>query len=560
MVKPTIKRRYMSVGGRVIHYRRAGSGPPVVIFHPSPTSSAGLVPLIERLGRRFTVFAFDTPGFGESDALKIKKVRIRHLAKAQADALVAMKMPRCAVFGMATGSCIALELARRHPERVSFVALNVLPITSGAEQDDIVANYFPPFRPRWDGSHLTGAWTRHREHQIWSPWYLRKASARENRISSPEQLHARIIEYFRAGDDYRAGYRAAFLYDAVAAVKDLTVPALFLTQGGNEDKTTNRLHLLPKLKRGQVIRQMPPGTDPRMPPIEAVLAKYAKGRAPADPAPPDIKGRIRRSYLDLPEGQVLARALTDKRGRPLLMLHDGPGSSAGLEPLMRELGKDRPVFALDLPGNGDSDRLRRPHPNIADYANVVRKSITRLGLRTVDLYGVGSGASVAMEVAASDRRAMKVVLERPMLFAKSVRRDLLAKFTPPIDITWDGGHLYRTWFMLRDQLLFWPWYNPSAATRLGADADFSAAFLHNWTLEVLKGRATYHLTTQAAFRHDGEKCLPRLRIPTLVCSEKHDPMSRFVGKAARLAPNASVATLPARPAAKRRVLQEFFDA
>ncbi len=41
-----ITRHFMTVGTRQVHYRRAGSGPPVVLLHPSPNSgaAAGLVP------------------------------------------------------------------------------------------------------------------------------------------------------------------------------------------------------------------------------------------------------------------------------------------------------------------------------------------------------------------------------------------------------------------------------------------------------------------------------------------------------------------------------------
>lgn len=67
-----VRRRYAHINGRAVHYRRAGSGPPIVLVHASPQSSLSLTPLIKFLAPRFTVFAFDTPGFGFSDPLPKK--------------------------------------------------------------------------------------------------------------------------------------------------------------------------------------------------------------------------------------------------------------------------------------------------------------------------------------------------------------------------------------------------------------------------------------------------------------------------------------------------------
>ncbi|MBM3504453.1 MAG: alpha/beta fold hydrolase [Alphaproteobacteria bacterium] len=72
-----------------------------------------MVALAERLADRHTVFAFDSPGFGESDPLDLDHIEIEDLAEAVAATMRALKMPKCAVFGTHTGACIALEVARR---------------------------------------------------------------------------------------------------------------------------------------------------------------------------------------------------------------------------------------------------------------------------------------------------------------------------------------------------------------------------------------------------------------------------------------------------------------
>ena len=61
----------LNVGGQVLdmHYRVAGSGPPLFLLHPSPLSSAFMEPLMRRLAGRVTAIAPDTPGFGDSDPI-----------------------------------------------------------------------------------------------------------------------------------------------------------------------------------------------------------------------------------------------------------------------------------------------------------------------------------------------------------------------------------------------------------------------------------------------------------------------------------------------------------
>ena len=64
-----ITRHFATVKGeRQVHYRRAGSGPPVVLLHQSPTSSREYIPLIQEIAAKgFTVFSPDTPGNGMSE-------------------------------------------------------------------------------------------------------------------------------------------------------------------------------------------------------------------------------------------------------------------------------------------------------------------------------------------------------------------------------------------------------------------------------------------------------------------------------------------------------------
>ena len=559
MTNILVRRRYAHINGRAVHYRRAGSGPPIVLVHASPQSSLSLTPLIKFLAPRFTVFAFDTPGFGFSDPLPKKNPTMASFADALAETLQGMKMPKCAVFGAATGACIALELGRRHPERVAGLTLENVPIHNRKDAANRRA-HTPPFQPRWDGSHLAGAWTKMRDHVTWYPWYRRQAeNISPQSFSTPDQLHARVLDFFRAGNNYRLGYRAVYSYRVLPAVQSLKVPAIFFAMEGGPlrphlDKLPKRANIDIKVQRHDRVGYFED--------FKVCFERHARGKARRDPDIADIFGQITSLYVDTPGGQIRVRRLATASGRPLVMLHDGPGTGLRLEPLMRELAKERPVYALDLPGNGDSDPLARNAPAIADYAESVRQALSRLGLQQVDLYGRGSGASVAIEFAVEFRRQVRrLILHGVMLFGDRESRALASHYTPELTPTWDGAHLYRTWLMVRDQQIFWPWYRrgPDPACRIDLTKDFSARGLHDQVVEILKSHKTYHLTIQAAFLYPVGRQLPKIKVRTLVCSEPGEPLHRFTKKAVRLIPEAEALNLDRSRTSKRRAMIAFVD-
>ena len=73
--------------GRQVHYRRAGSGAPVLLLHQTPAFLVrAMLPLMRFLAPRFTVIAPDMPGYGASDRLGHRCAALRR--QAQESALV----------------------------------------------------------------------------------------------------------------------------------------------------------------------------------------------------------------------------------------------------------------------------------------------------------------------------------------------------------------------------------------------------------------------------------------------------------------------------------------
>lgn len=113
---PAIQRAYATTpSGRRIHYRRGGSGAPLVLLHASRGSSRTLEPVMETLAERHTVIAIDTPGYGESEPLAVERPSIADYRAALEETLDALNLTRIDLYGAHTGAKIALDLAVEKP-------------------------------------------------------------------------------------------------------------------------------------------------------------------------------------------------------------------------------------------------------------------------------------------------------------------------------------------------------------------------------------------------------------------------------------------------------------
>src|SRR6185436_6051024 len=144
--------------GRLVHYRTAGAGPPVVLLHDSPRSSALHLPLINALADAFTVIALDTPGYGHSDPLPGGPFELGDFSAALAATLDALGVRRAGFYGFHTSSKIVLDLAVRFPERVMVAILDGLSLPDGGPDPDYIARYMRPFEIDEDGAYIAREW------------------------------------------------------------------------------------------------------------------------------------------------------------------------------------------------------------------------------------------------------------------------------------------------------------------------------------------------------------------------------------------------------------------
>ena len=495
----TIEHRFVNCGERRVMVRRVGSGPPVLLLHESPVSSAAFVPLIGSLADRFTVIAPDTPGYGGSDPLALHRPQIADYADALKEVVDALGLERAAVFGRHTGAAVAIEFANRYPERVSGAILEGCPAFTPEEMEELVASYLPPFRPDWSGSHVAWLWSRIRDQFSFFPWNRQGPASRlAIDMPRPSILNRIATDLLLAGDGYRVAYEAAFRYDGAAAAAAARRPAHYMaTETDVLFPHLDRLHSLPD--DAQIHRL----TDAeRVTVIGTLLDVCAAGLPPAPPAPEET-GAPR--FVQLDGASLMLRQWGADGAQPLLLVADLPGSTRGLDPVAAHLARGRRVIAIDPPGHG----LSSPAPaGMADGGiEHVARAVASLGLGQVDIAGINVGACWAAHLAARlGADCAHLVLIDPPPDPAALADCLPSTALAPV---WSGAHLLTAWHLARESLLYRPWFVPTAATRMPVEIGLDVELLHQRFVDTVIAGAAF----PEAMRAVCEQSWPALLAP-----------------------------------------------
>lgn len=551
-----VRRGFVRSGTRLVHYRRAGSGPPVVLLHDSPRSSVLHLPLLTAFADAFTVYALDTPGYGQSDPLPAEpRPEIDDFGDALASTLEALGLERPAVYAYHTSSKIALSCALRHPSRIGRLVIDGLSLPRDPVPTAFIDAYMSPFEIDAEGAYIGRQWTKIRDLHRFFPWFQRTAGQRVDMAEPDRQaMHAYAMDLFMAGPHYSSAYAAAMRYRALEALDGLGTPTTFMARAN--DVLYPFLDVVESRRpAGTDVERLPAGDASWRARLRQIFATSG-GRQVAPP--PRANASLPRSYVDVEHRQLHLRS-TGEGSRTVLLLHAPPGSGRDVQGLAERLPGLR-VLAPDLPGCALSDPLGE-QAGCEAYARVLAKAMDAVGAERYAVIGLGLAAPIAVAVAAAQPgRVSRLLLDGMPWLDPWRARDIVANYAPPVVLTRDGSHFHATWHRLRDEQLQWPWCDGSARARRTVEPDLDGQRLHDRLVATLMQPVAYGQSCRAALRYDLAAGLQGLGMPVAVLDVPGDPCYAGAGRIAGAARDGRLLARPAEAAERLRQLAEFLGA
>ncbi len=214
---------YVDLPEGQIHYRTAGTGPPLLLLHLTTFSSDLFADVIPLLAAKYRVIAMDRFGHGTSDPIP-PSVSAEGLAETVVGFLDALGVDDTFILGQHTGTVEALEVALHHPQRVRKLVLVATPDWSEESRAEGVRT-LRPMEPEMDGSHMPEMWRRRSE---WA-----------SPSTTPQIMHRVVMAALHAMTNSPEIAKAMQRHHVTERVTLLQVPTLFLA--GEHDHM--RVHL-----------------------------------------------------------------------------------------------------------------------------------------------------------------------------------------------------------------------------------------------------------------------------------------------------------------------------
>ena len=218
-------------------------------------------------------------------------------------------------------------------------------------------------------------------------------------------------------------------------------------------------------------------------------------------------------------------------GPVVVLLHESPRSSASLVPLMHDLSQDYCCIAFDTPGYGASDPLVDRFLPISEFSDTLLDAISSLGIDRFHLYGSHTGAAIATELALRvPDRVTSLLLDGMAIFSSEEQQGLLSRYLLPQAAEWDGSHLMRIWSRIRDQALFFPFYDRSLTSRLDPPKQ-DLEFMLRTCVGFLEAGDHYRDGYQAAIAFDARQKLAALSVPARLHVVENDLLTGHLSRA-----------------------------
>lgn len=225
-----------------------------------------------------------------------------------------------------------------------------------------------------------------------------------------------------------------------------------------------------------------------------------------------------RGYVDTRWGQLhyAADGSESSDAPTLVLLHETPLNHHAFERIVPLLADRFRVIAFDSPGYGRSDGPGGP-TSAEEYATTIGEGLDRLGVRRIVPYGVHTGGTIAVALAAAlGERTAGLILSGVPYYSDEVRAARRVREIPPV--AEDGSHLLDTFL-----------WEPTSY-----DAELRSRLVSGIAEDPVTGYLAFH----AVYAFQPAKVLDRITCPVLLLSNEADPLFDCDGRFSAGVPDA----------------------
>ena len=235
--------------------------------------------------------------------------------------------------------------------------------------------------------------------------------------------------------------------------------------------------------------------------------------------------KIRKAYVDVGSDQI-HYLYSSGQGIPLLLFHRTPASSVIYKRMMRRMVGNRPIYALDTPGFGESFNPEGM-PSVIDYRDWFCEAIDNLGISSFHIYAHHTGTHIATEIAVYwKNRVQSLMLNGVAYLTEKERLEFAKKILPATRPDEDGRYLMETWKIIKS--LF-----PS----------FDRDLVHLEFIGALRAMEGRDQAFHAIWDQEFTKVLRQVECPVFAMSAANDFFAGYLDRIKENIPSARIALL-----------------
>jgi pimeloyl-ACP methyl ester carboxylesterase len=194
------------------------------------------------------------------------------------------------------------------------------------------------------------------------------------------------------------------------------------------------------------------------------------------------------------------------------------------------------------------------------WARQVRSAASALNYDQVNVLAIGTAAATATELALLFPEVVKtIVFQSPPTFPAAMRAELIERYPVEASPAWDGSHLTRVWHHMRDQELWWPWFDKKAASARTHKLATDPWLLTRRVRESLMQPGNYAGVWKAILQYPLLENMSRIACKANVASVAGDLFERWVGGACGVLNEKKPMSLPEKIDARARALHSMYD-